>query len=464
MARASTRTLWDTQPLGMSAPPPSRLSAWARAALGIDVALELIPGGGSRTSYVAKAADGSRHLLRVDNGAGPLSGTEFTIEREYRVISALRRTDFPVPAVLAYDAAQNAMLMEFVEGATSYQIEVSPELQRAIQSDLMRHVVALHTLKPRDLGLEDFARTASVGAALEHDLARLKSMYAPAGILKEPEIDFALRWLRDHIPDPSQPARIVHGDVGPGNFIFGPDGRLRAIIDWEVVHMGHPLEDLGAVLCRSLGVPFGHAAEHIANYEAFSGAHVERDALAYGVILVLTRWYIGLNLAVSRPSLSQNLPVLLTYRQSVADALVRALAERHRLAELSVGNLPDAVPERYLHDYMLHALEQVVTPALGDPYVRDRAQGLAKLSRYLRDHAAYGAERLQREEIEDAERLTGRRFADHAAARAALCEVAQNAAGSDIPNVIGCLQRINQRRQLVWRAAMGPMADRRLRY
>jgi aminoglycoside phosphotransferase (APT) family kinase protein len=448
----------------MSAPPAARLSAWARSVLGTDVALELIPGGGSRTSYVASTPAGARHLLRVDNGAGPLSGTEFTIEREYRVISALRRAHFPVPAISAYDAAQNAMLMEFVEGTTSYQTQVSPQLQRAVQSDLMRQVVALHRLNPEDLGLEDFARTVSIGAALEHDLARLKSMYDPAAILKEPEIDFALSWLRNNVPDAAQPARIVHGDVGPGNFIFGPDGGLRAIIDWEVVHMGHPLEDLGAVLCRSLGVPFGEAHEHIANYEAFSGARVDRDALAYGVILVLTRWYVGLNLAVSRPSPSQNLPVLLTYRQSVADALVRTLAERHRLAELPDGTLPDAPPEPYVHDYLLHTLEQVVTPALADPYVRDRAQGLASLSRYLRDRAAYGAERLEREEREDAERLTGRRFATHAAAHAALCAAARSASGSAIPALIGCLQRINQRRQLVWRAAMGPMADRRLRY
>lgn len=448
----------------MSLPAASRLSAWARSALGSDVALELIPGGGSRTSYVARTPEGSRHLLRVDNGAGPLSGTEFTIEREYRVISALHQTGFPVPAIIAYDATQNAMLMEFVDGTTSYQVQVSPELQRAVQSDLMRHVVALHALEPRDLGLEDFARTASVGAALEHDLTRLRSMYAPAAILKEPEIDFALSWLRDNIPDRSRPARIVHGDVGPGNFIFGPEGRLRAIIDWEVVHMGHPLEDLGAVLCRSLGVPFGEAAQHVANYEAFSGAPVDRDALAYGVILVLTRWYIGLNLAVSRPAPSQNLPVLLTYRQSVADALVRALAERHRLADLPEGTLPAAAPEPYIHDYVLHTLEQVVIPALDDPYVRDRARGVANLSLYLRDRAAYGAERLQREEIEDVEHLTGRRFTSHARAHAAVCEVAQSARGSAIPGLIGCLQRINQRRQLVWRAAMGPMADRRLRY
>jgi aminoglycoside phosphotransferase (APT) family kinase protein len=448
----------------MSASDASRLGAWVGAIVGSEALLELIPGGGSRTSYVARTADGSRYLLRVDNGAGPLSGTEFTIEREYRVISALRGRAFPVPAILAYDAAQNAMLMEFVDGATSYQVEVSPEMQRTVQADLMRQVAALHRLDPRDLGLEDFTRSASVGAALEHDLARLASMYAPAVILKEPEIDLALHWLRHNIPDAEAPARIVHGDVGPGNFIFGPDGSLRAIIDWEVVHTGHPLEDLAAVLCRSLGVPFGDAAQHIANYEAFSGSPVDRDALAYGAILVLTRWYIGLNLAVSRPSFSQNLPVLLTYRQSVADALVRALAERHHLAELPDAHLPGVPPEPYVHDYVLHTLGEVLAPALSDPYARDRAQGVANLSRYLRDRAAYGTERLQREDIEDAERLTGRRFASHELARAALCELAGSASGTAVAGLIGCLQRINQRRQLIWRAAMGPMADRRLQY
>jgi aminoglycoside phosphotransferase (APT) family kinase protein len=448
----------------MSTSDASRLSAWVGSIVGTEVMLELIPGGGSRTSYVARTADGSRYLLRVDNGAGPLSGTEFTIEREYRVISALRSCDFPVPAILAYDAAQNALLMEFVDGATSYQVEVSPEMQRTVQADLMRQVAALHRLDPRDLGLEDFARSATVGVALEHDLARLTSMYAPAGILKEPEIDFALSWLRNSIPDAEAPARIVHGDVGPGNFIFGADGRLRAIIDWEVVHMGHPLEDLAAVLCRSLGVPFGDAAQHVANYQAFSGLPVDRNALAYGAILVLTRWYIGLNLAVSRPSFSQNLPVLLTYRQSVADALVRALAERHHLADLPEAHLPGTPPERYVHEYVLHTLEQVLTPALSDPYARDRAQGVTNLSRYLRDRAAYGAERLEREDIEDAERLTGRRIKSHDLARAALCEVAGSASGTAVAGLIGCLQRINQRRQLIWRAAMGPMAARRLQY
>jgi hypothetical protein len=105
-----------------------------------------------------------------------------------------------------------------------------------------------------------------------------------------------------------------------------------------------------------------------------------------------------------------------------------------------------------------------VAPALADPYVRDRARGAASLARYLRDRAAYGTRRQRREDVEDAEKLTGRRFESQALALAALCELARSARGPAVAGLIGCLQRINQRRQLVWRAAMGPMADRRLQY
>jgi len=427
--------------------------------------LQMIPGGGSRISYIVKASTGQRYLLRVDSGTGPLSGTEFTIEREYRVISALHRAQFPVPAILSYSPGHNALLMEFIEGTTSYQVQVSAEQQRSIQSDLMRQVVRLHSLSARELGLTDFSQMTSVKDAVEYDLKRLMSMYSPSAILKEPEIEFALSWLARNIPDADCTARLIHGDVGPGNFIFGPDGRVRAIIDWEVVHMGHPLEDLAAVLCRSLGVAFGSCAEHIVNYETFAASPVDRHALAFGLVLVLTRWYVGLNLAVSRPSVTQNIPVLLTYRQSVADALVRTLAERHGLAELPELRPPPPEPSNgFVHGYIIETLEAVVSPALKDPYLCDRVNGLVKLSLYLRDRSAYGAERLEREEIIDIEHLTGSRYESYPAARAAACEFARTVPETEARDFMTFLQRLSQRRHLIWGAAMGEMGLRRLTY
>jgi len=445
----------------VAADVPVELLQWVRSQLGTQVALALLPGGGSRISYVASTPEGARYLLRVDSGSGPLSGTQFTIEREFNVISALQRVHYLAPRIIGFDARQRAMLMEFVEGSTSYEVRVEPLQQRRIQEDLMRHVVRLHSFRVPELALQGFEQAATVQEAVMHDLARLRSMYGPPQIRKEPEIDFALGWLERNIPEPALPARLVHGDVGPGNFIFGPDGRVRAIIDWEVAHLGHPLEDLAAILCRALGVPFGTAAEHIANWEAATATRVDRDTLAFGVILVLTRWYIGLNLAVSRPAVSQNVPVLLTYRQSVADALIRALAQRHGMTDLPPLALPAPGADAFVHEYVLHTLGHLVVPALADPYARDRAQGLVKLSEYLRDLARYGAERLDREDSEDVGRLTQSSFATAGAARAAACELAHSG-DTDARAFIGLLQRINRRRHLVWSAAMGEMGERRL--
>ena len=138
-----------------------QIADWVRQTVNDhSVTLDQIPGGGSRTSYVVRATGGKRYLLRVDNGEGPLSGTQFTIEREFRVISALHAAALPVPGIFAYSERHNAMLMEFIEGTTSYQVKVTPEQQLLIQYDLIKNVVALHRLDVAMLGLSRLRRPA----------------------------------------------------------------------------------------------------------------------------------------------------------------------------------------------------------------------------------------------------------------------------------------------------------------
>jgi hypothetical protein len=212
------------------------------------------------------------------------------------------------------------------------------------------------------------------------------------------------------VPDPEARACLAHGDVGPGNFLFDEQGAILAIIDWEVAHVGHPLEDLAAVLCRALGVSFGAAADHIANYERETGEPVDRRKLDYFVILVLTRWSVGLNLALSRPSVSQHVAVLATYRQSVAYTLVCMLARQYRVDVPALEPLPARSASAFIHEHIVETLETIVAPALSDPFVAERVRGATNLARFLRDRDVYGAERQLREEQREIEALDGHRL------------------------------------------------------
>jgi aminoglycoside phosphotransferase (APT) family kinase protein len=442
------------------------LAAWVERVTGQPVAaLEPIAGGGSRHTFVVDTVDRQRRLLRVDNGLGPLSRTIFTIGREHRILSALHSAGLAVAEVFAYSAELDALLMEFLSGQTSYQTQPTADLQRRIQANLMREIVAVHRQDVVALGLTEFADCSTVEHALARDLSTLRDMYVNLVALKEPEIEFSLRWLAANVPDPRRRASLVHGDVGPGNFLFDADGRILAIIDWEVAHMGHPLEDLAAVLCRALGVSFGLASEHIANYERETGEPVDRRQLDYFVILVLTRWYVGLNLALSRPSVSQHVAVLATYRQSVAYTLVCTLARQYALEVPALERLaPRATPTAFVHDHVIATLEQQVLPAIGDAFVADRTRGAVNLAKFLRDREIYGAERQLSEEQREIESLTGKVYADSQQAAADLCREAQRVPLATARALVQCLVAASSRRQTIWAAAMGGMAQRVIGY
>ncbi|MBV9332041.1 MAG: phosphotransferase family protein, partial [Alphaproteobacteria bacterium] len=61
----------------------------------------------------------------------------------------------------------------------------------------------------------------------------------------QPIVRAALRWLARHPPPPAQKLSVVHGDYRSGNFLFDDKGDMRGILDWEMAHLGDPLEDLG---------------------------------------------------------------------------------------------------------------------------------------------------------------------------------------------------------------------------
>jgi aminoglycoside phosphotransferase (APT) family kinase protein len=110
-----------------------------------------------------------------------------------------------------------------------------------------------------------------------------------------PAFELALRWLDAHRPEPAPP-RVVHGDFRLGNLIVGDDG-LRAVLDWELAHLGDPIEDLGWLCVRAwrfgndlpvAGV--GTYEELIDAYAAATGTPVDPEAVRWWEVLGTLKW------------------------------------------------------------------------------------------------------------------------------------------------------------------------------
>jgi aminoglycoside phosphotransferase (APT) family kinase protein len=111
-----------------------------------------------------------------------------------------------------------------------------------------------------------------------------------------PVFELALRWLRDRDPGPPDEMTLVHGDFRHGNLIIGPDG-VRAVLDWELAHLGDPMEDLGWICVNSwrfgeIDKPvggFGSREELFAGYEE-AGRKAEPDRARFWEVMGTLRW------------------------------------------------------------------------------------------------------------------------------------------------------------------------------
>jgi aminoglycoside phosphotransferase (APT) family kinase protein len=440
--------------------PP--LMAWIEAVTGTSlVDVQELTGGASRNSYILTGRDGSKAFLRLDAGRGPLSGTAFTLQREYSVLAQLQGSGLPIAKVYDFSQEHDALLMEFLPGHTSYEKTGTPQEEAALRRELVAAIVMLQRVDPRRVSALGPRAGAALGEVIPEDMRAWQQLYDERASLHDPLIDFTLNWLSQSVPDAGSASVIVHGDLGPGNFMIN-EGRISALIDWEMVRLGHPLEDLACVIARALGAPFGEAREHIANFEALSGEPVDAKKLDYALALVLARWLIAMQTALSKPSALQNVPMLFAFRQINGLSLIEALFRAQGLrAPVWVPRLRGADPCRIIFHYSQACLAEVARDAQA-PAAAYKLRGIIDLQAYLRDFIDYGPERYEREETEQIEAVLGRKVNSAAEANRLACEFARTVKMSDARPLLEFLRWRSEREQLIMRTSLGVRKDNRI--
>jgi aminoglycoside phosphotransferase (APT) family kinase protein len=209
--------------------------------------VEQFKGGQSNPTYRLTAA-GRFYVMRRKPPGDILPGAH-AIEREARVLQALRKVDFPVAEVYAVCVDDNVIgtpfyIMECVEGRIVWNVCFPdvPRTDRPLYFDAMNATLAsLHRLDFAAIGLADYGKPGNYFA---RQISRWSNQYlrdVDAG--RDAHLDRLIEWLPDNIP-PGDDNSIVHGDYRADNLIFhATEPRVIAVLDWELSTLGHPLAD-----------------------------------------------------------------------------------------------------------------------------------------------------------------------------------------------------------------------------
>lgn len=221
----------------------------------------LITGGRSNLTFLVTDFNGRRLVLRRPPTSHLLASAH-DMAREHRIISALDATAVPVPPALGFcdDPAINDQpfyVMDFVDG---HILRSAEQAERVLDSDargragrhLVEVLVALHAVDVDAVGLGDLAlREGYIARQLKRwhgQFARSQEQERDGGFHRPATIvDEVHDRLAASIPD-QQGVAIAHGDYRLDNTMVGDDGRVRAVLDWELCTLGDPLADVGTLL------------------------------------------------------------------------------------------------------------------------------------------------------------------------------------------------------------------------
>jgi aminoglycoside phosphotransferase (APT) family kinase protein len=210
--------------------------------------LELFKGGQSNPTYKLITPKRTWVMRAKPGPVAKLLPSAHAIEREYRVLDALSRAGMPVARVFVLCEDESVIgrafyVMEFVEGRVLWE-QGLPGMTKAergaIYDEMNRVIAALHSVDYKAIGLADYGKP---GNYFVRQIGRWSKQYQASETEKIEAMDRLIEWLPQHVPD-SDETSIVHGDYRLDNLMFdAKEARVRAILDWELSTLGHPLAD-----------------------------------------------------------------------------------------------------------------------------------------------------------------------------------------------------------------------------
>jgi aminoglycoside phosphotransferase (APT) family kinase protein len=260
-------------------------------------------GGQSNPTYRIDTPRASYVLRRQP--FGKLLPSAHAVDREYKAMTGLYPTGFPVPRTygLCEDVGvigAKFFVMSLAEGRSLWNGALpglTPDQRRAHYHALIDTLADLHRIDPQAIGMGDFGKPSDYCA---RQIARWTKQYRLSETEHMPEMERLIEWLPQSVP-PQSAASVVHGDYRLDNVIFHKsEARIIAVLDWELATLGDPIADFSYLMLNWHNPADGRAGLLGLDLEALGipsqEEAVERYVARTGYPVPPMDWYFAYNL------------------------------------------------------------------------------------------------------------------------------------------------------------------------
>lgn len=217
--------------------------------------LNRIHGGASRETFSLTARwieEGKvveRPLILRRDPVGSLIETDREVE--YNAYRAFHPLGLRVPEALYIETdtkwlGRPFFVMERIVGSnvSSFYTPIEESVVNKVGRQFWTELGRIAGADPKAIGLADKLERVEPENCWQRELTYWENIINEDELQPQPIARAAIRWLRKNPPPAAQKISVVHGDYRTGNFLYNDNGEITAILDWEMCHLGDPLEDL----------------------------------------------------------------------------------------------------------------------------------------------------------------------------------------------------------------------------
>jgi len=229
-------------------------------------------------------------VVRMEPESGPVP--PYDVRPQYEALKSVHGTAVPVPRVHWLETDGSALgrpffVMDKVEGDTLLGAWTrSPDHRESLKEHYVSILAALHALDWQALELSTLNVPQHNRHHAEREIARWQGVIEDTQFTPQPVLAELISWLKGNVPQAGR-TTLCHGDYHSRNFL-AREGRIVAVLDWEMVGIGDPVSDLAwhSMFMRILREnAFWPEDDFIRRYEETAGVEVDRDSLFFWQIL-----------------------------------------------------------------------------------------------------------------------------------------------------------------------------------